>query len=98
MSPATQRDGDLCRNLMFFTTPALWASRPFLPLVRRDGGGQECGLLCDLMGLAGRPGYSATVFHCNLFLVPARLDEFLALPKEVFDLAEEVYAAGGRVD
>ena len=68
-------------------------------LVRRDrGAAQECGLLCDLMGLTGATGYSATVTICNLFLVPDRLDEFLALPKEVFDLPEEVYAAGWRVD
>jgi hypothetical protein len=99
ISQTTEAGGDRCRNLMFFSTPSLWPTWPYLPLVRRDRGrGQECGLLCDLMGLTGTTGYSSTVIACNLFLVPDRLDEFLALPKEVFDLPEEVYAAGWRID
>ena len=99
MSPTTEVARDRCRNLLFFTTPALWPTWPYLPLVRRDRScGQECGLLFDLMGLTGATGYSAAVTICNLFLVPDRLDEFLALPKEVFDLPEEVYAAGWRID
>jgi hypothetical protein len=99
MSPSTEVDGDRCRNLLFFIMPALWPTRHYLPRVRRDRGcGQECGLLFDLMGLTGTTGFSSTVIACNWFLVPDRLDEFLALPKEVFDLPEEVYAAGWRID
>jgi hypothetical protein len=99
MVPTTKAAGDRHRNLVFFTAPALWSRWPYLPLVRRNPGkGEECGLLCDVMGLTGRPGSSATVFLCNLFLRPAGLDEFLALPREVFDTAEEVYSAGWRVD
>jgi hypothetical protein len=30
--------------------------------------------------------------------VPADLDDFLGLPKEGFDLPEEVYSTGWRVD
>jgi hypothetical protein len=33
-----------------------------------------------------------------LFALPPSFDEFLALPKEVFDSAEEVSAAGWLVD
>ena len=91
--------GDRSRNLLFFTTPALWPCWPYLPLVRRQPGKEEeCGLLCDVMRRTGMPGFTATVVLCNLFLVPADLDDFLALPKEVFDLPEEVYSAGWRVD
>jgi len=43
-------------------------------------------------------GYSATVFGCNLFTLPDRFDEFLALPKEVFDCAEELLDAGWAID
>ena len=98
--PATTKTGcDQSRNLLFFTTPALWERWPFLPLVRRKPGREEeCGLLCDVMGLEGPTGFTATVIFCNLFLVPSNLDDFLALPKESFDLPEEIYAAGWRVD
>ena len=51
-----------------------------------------------LRGTSGPYGFSATVFLTNLFLLPKTLDEFLALPKEVFDTAEEVGAAGWVVD
>lgn len=99
MPSATKTSCDSSRHLLFMTTPALWEHWPFLPLVRRSPGKEEeCGLLCDVLGLKGTPGFSATVVLCNLFLVPPRLDDFLALPKEVFDTAEEVYAAGWRVD
>ena len=98
--PATTRaDCDEARNLLFFTTPELWGQWPFLPLVRRTPSREEeYGLLCDVMGLGGPTGYAATVVLCNLFLVPPGLDELLALPREVFDLPEEVFAAGWRVD
>ena len=99
MSTTTRIDGDRIRNLLFFSTPALWERWPFLPLVRRHPDKEEeCGLLCDVLGLTGTTGYSATVIACNLFLVPPDLDDLLALPKEVFDLPEEVYSAGWRVD
>ena len=99
MPSTTTTECDRSRNLLFLATPSLWGCWPYLPLVRRNPGeGEECGLLCDVMGLTGTPGSSATVFACNLFLVPADLDDLLALPKEVFDLPEEVYAAGWRVD
>jgi hypothetical protein len=47
--------------------------------------------------LSGVYGYSATVFRANVFCLPAH-DALLTLPREVFDTAEEVYAAGWRVD
>ena len=94
----TQTHCDQVRNLLFFTTPALWERWPFLPMVRRNSGNEECGLLCDVLGLGGPTGFTATVILCNLFLVPSSLDELLALPHEVFDLPEEIYSAGWRVD
>ena len=97
LSPAEEKVRHL--NLLFFTTPRLWPHRPFLPLVRRkQGQDEECGLLFDAKTLHDLPGYSATVFLCLLFLLPATLDEFLNLPKETFDLPEEVFAAGWQVD
>jgi hypothetical protein len=44
------------------------------------------------------PGSSATEFLTNLFLMPRQLNEFLALPKEVFDTREVLADAGWCVD
>src|SRR2546421_600356 len=90
---------DRRRHLLFLAAPVLWPVWPYLPLVRRrPGNEEEQGVLCDLLGLFELPGYRATVWMTNLFLVPDTLKEFLALPREVFDTPEEVYAAGWRVD
>ena len=87
------------RDLYFFTHPGEWKLWPFLPLVRRPAGGdEELGLLFDAWGASGRAGHSATVFLCNLFLMPQTLEEFLELPKEVFDAPEEMADAGWTVD
>ena len=57
MPATTSTDCDRSRNLLFFATPSLWVYWPYLPLVRRSPGkGEECGLLCDVMGLTGTPG------------------------------------------
>jgi hypothetical protein len=34
----------------------------------------------------------------NLFTLPRTLDQFLALPKEIYDTFDELVAAGWRVD
>jgi hypothetical protein len=87
------------RNLHFLREPKLWPHRPFLALMRRRPGvEEEYGVLYDALGASGRVGYSATVFLCNVFLLPATEAEFLALPKETFDTAEEIYQAGWRID
>jgi hypothetical protein len=97
LSPAEETTRQ--RNLQFFTTPRLWLAWPFLPLVRRKPGEkEEYGLLFDAKGFTGQLGLSASVFLSNLFMMPATLDDFLNLPKETFDLPEEVFAAGWRVD
>jgi hypothetical protein len=86
-TPASESDRQ--RNLLFMTRPALWPQWPFLPLVRRRPGREdECGVLCDVLGLNGPAGHSATVHIANLFTLPGRLEEILALPKEVHDLPE----------
>lgn len=87
----------IARHRLFFTTPALWSFWPFLPVVRRTGE-EELGVLFDARTVLERTGYSATVFLCNLYLLPPTVDEFLALPQENFDDVEELFEAGWRVD
>jgi hypothetical protein len=91
--PATERD------LLYLSTPALWPAWPLLPVVRRHADGKlDCGLLYDCRDAPRLTGLAATVWLCNLFLLPRTLDEFLKLPRETFDSFEEVVAAGWRVD
>lgn len=89
---------DDARQLRTVTTPALWPVWPFLPLVRRSSHGTELGVLFDARGAVGRTGYSATVFLTNVFTLPATVDQLLATPREVYDTAEELVAAGWWVD
>ena len=77
----------------------LWPLRPFLPLVRRrPGRADELGLLYDAFHFTGRTGTSAIVFLGNLFQLPATERDFWALPKEVYDSAEDLWTNGWRVD
>lgn len=85
------------RTVLLLTTPALWPAWPFLPLVRRTRGVEELGVVFDARA-AGLTGLSATVYFCNLFLLPPTFEQFLALPHEDFDGAEELADAGWRID
>ncbi len=98
MLSTTSKDELRTRNLLYLTTPSLWFFWPFLPLVRRKEGQEEFGVLCDMMGMAQKPGFSATVIKSNLFCMPTNVNEILELPKEVHDTAEEIYESGWRVD
>jgi hypothetical protein len=71
---------------------------PFLPLVRRTGRTEELGVLFDAWGSLDLTGYSATVFLTNLLTLPPTFRKLIALPREVFDTAEVLLAAGWRVD
>ena len=87
------------RNLLFLTTPHLWPVYPFLPVIRRLKPSElECGLLYDAKGLHGLFGFSSTVFATNLFSLPQSLPEFLALPRHVYDSAEELFDDDWRID
>ena len=86
------------RDLLLVSTPALWPAWPFLPVVRRTRGAEELGLLFDARTALGLTGYSATVFHANLFALPPTLRALLYGPREVFDTAEELLTAGWRID
>jgi hypothetical protein len=98
-SPPSQPRRATARDLLYFRTPVLWPVWPFPPLIRRHPDGREdLGVLFDFMGTGGPCGYSATVFLTILYFVPVTLEEFLALPKEVFDTPEEMAAAGWVVD
>ena len=85
------------RTVLYLSSPALWPHWPFLPVVRRASGREELGVVFDARA-AGLTGYSATVFLTNLFLLPAGFEQFLALPHETFDSAEELADAGWCVD
>ena len=99
MLSTTTKDDARSYNLLYLTTPSLWGQWPFLPLIRRqDNQEEECGVLCDIMGMAEKPGFAATVFLDNIFCVPTDVNEILAMPKETHDTPEEVYDAGWRVD
>jgi hypothetical protein len=100
MSSSSPEPRDRARlTLLFVQNPALWPTWPALPVVRRRPGcAEELGVLYDLLGQCGLTGYSSTVFFANLFFLPRTLEEFLALPKEVFDTSEELVNAGWRVD
>lgn len=79
--------------------PQDWPDWPVLPMVRGDPNHDpDLGVLIDLFHDRGVVGYSSTVFICNLFRVPKRLTTILKLPKEVYDLPEEVILAGWRPD
>jgi hypothetical protein len=67
-------------------------------VVRRTRGEEELGVVFDARGACELTGYSATVFLTNLFALPKTLNEFLNLPKETFDTAEELVDAGWCVD
>jgi hypothetical protein len=86
------------RTVLFASTPALWPAWPFLPVIRRSGGREELGVLFDAMGVCGLTGLGSAVFACNLFDLPPTVAEFLALPREVYDGAEELADRGWRVD
>jgi hypothetical protein len=85
------------RTVLFLTTPALWPAWPFLPVVRRCRGREELGVVFDSRA-AGLTGFSTAVIFCNLFALPPSFEQFLALPKEVFDDTEELASAGWQVD
>ena len=86
------------RHLAWMTSPTRWPLWPFLPVIRTNGDTLDLGVLFDARHALGLIGLSATVFQTNLFLIPRQLETLLALPKETFDTAEEVLAAGWRVD
>lgn len=98
--PSRRREAARLRDLIYFRSPRLWRTWPFLPVVRPapDGNGQQCGVLYDARGMSGTYGYSATIFIANLFLLPPTEAEFLALPRIVYDTADEIADAGWTLD
>jgi hypothetical protein len=86
------------RTVVMVSSPALWPAWPFLPVVRRTSGTVYLGVVFDARRARGLTGFSATVFRCNLLMLPPTWSEFLELPKEVYDSSEELADAGWRVD
>jgi len=95
---ATHPPDPLVRHRLVMATPATWPVWPFLPVVRRTNGEEELGVLYDALHACHLPGYSSTVFLTCLFTLPPTRDQFLTLPREVFDTVEEMIQAGWRVD
>jgi hypothetical protein len=99
MPLTTTANDERSRNLFFLQNPMIWPQWPYLPLVRRKPEcEEEYGVLYDAYHKSGLTGYGATVFLSNLFLLPETEAEILALFREVYDNAEEIYAAGWRID
>ncbi len=95
LSPAARRQ----RDLTVMARPRLWATWPFLPLVRcREDGNKQLGVMYDARGVSGTYGFSATVLLTNLFTLPRTEAKILALPKCVYDTPEEVLDDGWCVD
>ncbi len=95
LSPAARRR----RDLVFVSRPRLWATWPFLPVVRRrEDGSRQLGVMYDARGVSGTFGFSATVLLTNLFTMPRTEAKILALPKCVYDTPEEVLDDGWSVD
>jgi hypothetical protein len=87
------------RNLYFMRNPSLWEEWPFLPVMRRrPGAGEECGVLYDAQGKSGTPGYAATVFLENYFLLPPTEAEILKLLHYTYATPEDVFTAGWTLD
>jgi hypothetical protein len=88
------------RDLLLFRTPRLWSLWPVLPVIRLGAGGADgqCGFLYDARGVWGTYGFSATVFLGNVFLLPPDEAGVLALPRCVYDTAEEICDAGWTAD
>lgn len=98
-TPTEQPRKATARDVFFFTHPEHWPTWPYLALVRRHADGRmDYGVLYDALHPTGRTGYSSAVFRTNIFLMPENEDEFLALPREVFDTAEKMAQAGWCVD
>ena len=95
---STPRPDPLARHRRVMACPAAWPVWPFLPVVRRCRGDEELGVLFDAVRVAGLTGYSATVWLTNLFTLPPTLAGLLELPREVYDSADELVAAGWRID
>ena len=97
-SPLPRLEG-VARDHFFFRDPSLWATWPYLPVVRHKGGDEkDLGVLYDFAHTSGRTGFSCTVFVCNYFERPRTEEGLLALPRETFDTWEEVSRAGWSVD
>jgi hypothetical protein len=88
------------RDLMVMCNPQLWSKWPFLPVIRpsKEGEEPELGVLYDARQVSGTYGYTATVFLCNLFLLPATEAQLFAAPKRVYDTREELVQDGWTID
>ena len=95
---ATAGPTDLARHVLLLSTPALWPAWPFLPVIRRTGGGEDLGVLSDAAGACGVAGFEHTVFLTNLFVLLPTADGLLAGPQETYDSTAGVIARGWRVD
>lgn len=84
------------RDRVLLRTPSLWSAWPFFPVARRlpDGQGRQLGVLYDASHHCREYGFSATVFLCNIFLLPRTREEFFALPRFVYDTVDEMIDDG----
>jgi hypothetical protein len=86
------------RTLYLLTNRQEWNCWPFLPVIRRSSGSEEFGVVFDCLRAGGPAGFSCAVWKVNLFMMPPQMEQFLMLPKEVFDTPDELADAGWVVD
>lgn len=99
MTTTRTRSDIAALTLKVIARPNLWIMWPMLPVTRQTGAGLEIGTLLDTRAM-GLTGYSSTVFNVNVYDLPDGVTfcDVTALPKEVYDSAEEVVVAGWIID
>lgn len=100
MPTLTKKDLGIVRTLAAIANPKSWPYWPVLPVCRYHGDRTmpECAIVLDTRAM-GITGFSSAVFFLNAFALPNLSVVILTeTTREVYDDAEELVAAGWRID